>query len=326
MQKLFFTFILSISALGWGLAQNSLFNARLKLQKIDCNKKLVQVDVQIRSVDQQYNFYLGDANFRFGYDGRLFRNPTITKQHNFSRDVTNGEEYGAQNLNGSSENTTQGLLSLNIFYTGSGKKPQKVTLEWASVATIQFDLVSTNVNTTSQMVWYTPQTFPKTGLSEVVVNGNEFQLKVVNSGIFNNATIPVISEACPNLISNGPSESSVVTKPPITNPSNTSPVTSAPDSDLGGNSVEDSDLVIPEGFSPNGDGVNDVFALHNKKGVKISLQVYNRYGGLVYSNADYQNDWNGTVEDGKNVPDGTYFYIIKSTDGQTFRKALTIVR
>lgn len=327
MKKLFFTFTLSVAALSWGMAQNSFFNARLKLQKIDCNNKVMQVNVEIRSVEQQNNFFLGDANFRFGYDGRLFHNPVITKQHNFSTQATNGEEYGLQNLNGSSANTTQGLLSLNIFYIGSGKKPQKITTEWATIATIQFDIANTNVSTTSQLVWYTPQTFPKTGLSEVVANGNEFQLKVVNAGIFNSATIPVIAEACPNLTSNGPKESSVVTKPPLTTtPTTTSPVSNVPDRDLIGNTLEDGDLVIPEGFSPNGDGINDDFVLQNKKGIKLSLQVYNRYGGLVYNNPDYRNDWNGTSEEGRKLPDGTYFYIIKSTDGQTFRKALTIVR
>ncbi len=324
MQKLLFTFALYGATLGWGLAQNNFFNARLKLRKIDCTNKVLQMEVEIRSVEQKNSFYLGDANFRFGYDGRLFRRPKIVKQHNFSSEVTNGEEYGVQNLNGSSENTQQGLLSLNVFYTGSGKKPQKVTIDWMPIATIEFEI--NNTNTTSQMVWYTPQTFPKTGLSEVVANGNEFQLKVVNSGIFNDATIPVISESCPNLPSSTASEPSVVTKPPVI----TTPVPNTPGIDpmanVDNNSPEDSDLIIPEGFSPNGDGINDVFALRNKKGVKIHLQVYNRFGGLVYGSTDYRNDWNGIGEDGKSVPDGTYFYVIKSADGQQYRKALTIVR
>ncbi|MEZ4902510.1 MAG: hypothetical protein R2822_12550 [Spirosomataceae bacterium] len=47
MQKLFFTFTIYVVALGYGFAQSSFFNARLSLQKIDCNRELVQLEVQI---------------------------------------------------------------------------------------------------------------------------------------------------------------------------------------------------------------------------------------------------------------------------------------
>ena len=327
MQKLFFTVALYAATLSGALAQEAFFNARLTLKKVDCIDKRVQMDLEIRSVQKEAPFYLGDANFRFGYDGRLLSRPAIVQQHNFSREASNGQEYGVQNLNGSSENITQGLLSLNVFYTGSGQKPQKVTLEWMSIATIQFEIANTGISTPSPVLWYTPQTFPKSGLSEVVTGGNEFQLKTVKSGSFSNVTIPVISDACPGLSANSSSGPSVVTKPPITN--NSDPLVTAPEADPIANvdiGIDDNDLAIPEGFSPNGDGVNDVFALRNKKGIKINLQVYNRLGFLVYSNADYRNDWDGLDGNGKEVSEGTYFYIIKTANGQSFRRAFTIAR
>jgi len=327
MQKLFFTVALYVAALSTGLAQEPFYNARLKLRKVDCNLKQLQMDVEIRALQKESVFYLGDANFRFGYDGRLLYRPTLVEQHNFSREAANGQEYGVQNLNGSSENLTQALLSLNVFYTGSGQKPQKVSLDWMSIATIQFDIDKASLSTPSQVVWYTPQTFPKTGLSEVIPGNHEFQLKAVKSGTFTNAEIPVISEVCPNLALGSSADPSVVIKPPITTPTPDPPT--VPEADPianADNQAEDVDLVIPDGFSPNGDGINDVFTLQNRKGVKVSLQIYNRYGGLVYSNADYRNDWAGLTEDGKATPDGTYFSVIKSGDGQNYRKALTIVR
>lgn len=326
MQKLFFTVALYVAALSTGLAQEPFFNARLKLRKVDCNLKQVQMEVEIRSVQKESTFYLGDANFRFGYDGRLLYRPTLVQQHNFSREAANGQEYGVQNLNGSSENLTQALLSLNIFYTGTGQKPQKVSLDWMTVATIQFEIDKASISTPSQVVWYTPQTFPKTGLSAVISNGNEFQLKVVKSGTFTNAEIPVISEVCPNLASNSSVNLSVVTKPPITKKPDAGTVPEADPIANVDNRVEDGDLIVPDGFSPNGDGINDVFTLQNKKGGKVSLEIYNRYGGLIYSNADYRNDWSGLTEDGKLTPEGTYFSVIKSGDGQNYRKTLTIVR
>lgn len=327
MQKLFFTVALLVAAFSTGQAQEPFYNARLQLRKVDCNEKKVQMDVEIRSVQQDPAFYLGDANFRFGYDGRLLYRPRLVQQHNFSREAANGQEYGVQNLTGSSENLTQALLSLNVFYTGSGHKPQQVSLDWMPIATIEFEIDNAGLSTPSPVLWYTPQTFPKTGLSEVITGGNEYQLKVVKSGTFTNAEIPVISEVCPNLASGSSANPSVVTKPPVTTP--TPDPSTVPETDPIANvdnQVDDVDLVIPDGFSPNGDGINDVFTLKNKKGVKVSLEIYNRYGGLVYSNADYRNDWAGLTEEGKATPDGTYFSVIKSGDGQNYRKALTIVR
>lgn len=326
MQKLIFSVALYVATLSTGLAQESFYNARLKLRKVDCTLKQVQLDVEIRSVQKEPAFYLGDANFRFGYDGRLLYHPTLAKQHNFSRETANGQEYGVQNMNGSSENLTQALLSLNIFYTGSGQKPQKVSLDWMPVATIQFDIANTGLNTPSPVLWYTPYTFPKTGLSQVVPSKGEYELKVVKSGTFTNSEIPVISEACPNLSSNSSISPSTVKKPPITKTPDTGTVPEAAPIANVDNQIEEMDLVIPDGFSPNGDGINDVFILQNKKGVKVSLQIYDRYGGLVYSNADYRNDWRGLTENGKMAPDGTYFSVIKSGDGQNYCKALTIVR
>jgi gliding motility-associated-like protein len=75
-------------------------------------------------------------------------------------------------------------------------------------------------------------------------------------------------------------------------------------------------IFIPEGFSPNGDGSYDVFAILNLKGLNANVQIYNRWGNLVYSNENYQNDWNGTANQGlvlfgEELPEGTYYYIIQ---------------
>lgn len=69
-----------------------------------------------------------------------------------------------------------------------------------------------------------------------------------------------------------------------------------------------SDLFIPSGFSPNGDGINDFWQIVGiDKYPKISLNIYNRLGVKVFSSDNYKNDWNGFFN-GVKVPDGTYFY------------------
>jgi gliding motility-associated-like protein len=81
------------------------------------------------------------------------------------------------------------------------------------------------------------------------------------------------------------------------------------------------DVFIPEGFSPDGDGRNDQFVIYYTQGRTVSLEVYNRWGNLVYKNNNYLNDWNGTANQGtilygEALPESTYYYLI-NIDGET---------
>ena len=82
-------------------------------------------------------------------------------------------------------------------------------------------------------------------------------------------------------------------------------------------SITSFDLVvcrIPEGFSPNNDGYNDTFKL---KGYDVkTIKVYNRYGNLVYSSTNYNDNWEGQSNDGNKLPVGTYFYHIIYDENQ----------
>ncbi|MDR0229600.1 MAG: choice-of-anchor J domain-containing protein [Flavobacteriaceae bacterium] len=70
---------------------------------------------------------------------------------------------------------------------------------------------------------------------------------------------------------------------------------------------------IPKGFSPNGDGINDVFDL-SLHGV-TNIKVFNRLGIEVYSfQGTYTNQWNGKSNTGKDLPSGTYYYVIQAYD------------
>ncbi|ALM47847.1 hypothetical protein AMR72_02400 [Flavobacterium psychrophilum] len=69
---------------------------------------------------------------------------------------------------------------------------------------------------------------------------------------------------------------------------------------------------IQRGISPNGDDMNDWFDL---TGLDVRhLIIYNRYGKDVYSRLGYVKEWGGQDKDGKELPDGTYFYAIEKTD------------
>lgn len=83
------------------------------------------------------------------------------------------------------------------------------------------------------------------------------------------------------------------------------------------------DLIVPQIFSPNGDGKNDVFEI---KGIEVfpnnQVNIFNRWGSLIYSKKGYNNEWNGSanVKDafgtGK-LPSGTYFVVIDFGDNLT---------
>jgi gliding motility-associated-like protein len=77
---------------------------------------------------------------------------------------------------------------------------------------------------------------------------------------------------------------------------------------------------IPNIFTPNGDNVNDwleIPCLDSGFFDKNSLVVYNQWGDKVYEASPYSNDpdkaWRGTLdgEDGKDLPDGVYFFVFK---------------
>ncbi len=80
---------------------------------------------------------------------------------------------------------------------------------------------------------------------------------------------------------------------------------------------------VPNVITPNGDGQNDLFVITGLSYHPNSiLYVYNRWGQLVYSNMDYQNDW-----DGGNLTPSIYYYVLILTDGtqpDTFQGHLNI--
>lgn len=73
-------------------------------------------------------------------------------------------------------------------------------------------------------------------------------------------------------------------------------------------------LVVPNVFTPNSDGVNDVFEV---TGIEIyidpNLEVYNRWGQLVYKSEQYDNTWDGRDMNGNELSDGTYYYLLNAT-------------
>jgi gliding motility-associated-like protein len=72
-------------------------------------------------------------------------------------------------------------------------------------------------------------------------------------------------------------------------------------------------LVIPNVFSPNDDGINDFFSVKSTGIVNLSCDIFDRWGLKLYSWNGVNGFWDGTEKSHKAV-DGTYFYVIQTTD------------
>jgi gliding motility-associated-like protein len=85
---------------------------------------------------------------------------------------------------------------------------------------------------------------------------------------------------------------------------------------------------IPTAFSPNGDGVNDVWRLEGLHTYynKVEIEVYDRWGTLVFSSKGYEQPWDGTYK-GKPLPVDSYHFIIRLNGGErTLTGQVTIVK
>jgi gliding motility-associated-like protein len=79
------------------------------------------------------------------------------------------------------------------------------------------------------------------------------------------------------------------------------------------------DLLIPDGFSPNGDSINDVFDILFLDDLypKFKLSIYNRYGNILYEGDINSPKWDGTGKNNDtNLPVGVYFYTLEFNDGE----------
>lgn len=95
----------------------------------------------------------------------------------------------------------------------------------------------------------------------------------------------------------------------------------------------DSIVNLPNTITPNGDGLNDqlifdFIELNPEQFDKTEMTIFNRWGEVIFEAQPYQNNWDGTTADGKKLPEGTYYYIMRLNvpDGNIFRGSVTVLR
>ncbi len=89
-------------------------------------------------------------------------------------------------------------------------------------------------------------------------------------------------------------------------------------------------IIIPNIFSPNGDGINDEFFIPNTGMNSLNCDIFNRWGQLLHSITAPNQGWDGITPNGDKAPDGTYMYILQAQglDGKTYKQqgTVTLVR
>jgi len=235
---------------------------------------------------------------------------TYTLQHNT---ITNGNAYVDADVQ-------------IVQYAGSGNWLGDVTtLEAAGVHTREDILMVAGV--ADEGSWFTKLTEKEDVGPEVddgeatVVSGESTQINVLENAVPGSSPIVVSSVR----ITRQPANGTVVVNADGS-------ITYTPDSDFVGEdsfeyevadenglvsvatiaiTVTPKPLRIPNVFTPNGDGQNDVFEVEGIEGFdRIEVIVINRWGNEVYRNDDYHNDWGGG-----NLNEGTYYYRIITHKG-----------
>ncbi|MBL4586047.1 MAG: gliding motility-associated C-terminal domain-containing protein [Flavobacteriales bacterium] len=73
-------------------------------------------------------------------------------------------------------------------------------------------------------------------------------------------------------------------------------------------------IIIPNVFTPNNDGFNDVFDIRTSDVGEFNMEIYNRWGNMVYENTSPLISWDGRNMAGVQMPGGTYFFVISKAE------------
>lgn len=80
--------------------------------------------------------------------------------------------------------------------------------------------------------------------------------------------------------------------------------------------IDARDIIFPNVFTPNGDGVNDIFSFRGEKIKTFECFIYNRWGQIIYQWDAPVGGWDGRSIAGKEHPNGTYYYTLKAVDNE----------
>jgi gliding motility-associated-like protein len=88
-------------------------------------------------------------------------------------------------------------------------------------------------------------------------------------------------------------------------------------------------VFVPSAFSPDNDGHNDMLRVDGNNITSMTLQIYNRWGTLVFETSDQSMGWDGTYQ-GADLPPDVYGYYLQCTcdggDSALLKGNITLLR
>lgn len=93
--------------------------------------------------------------------------------------------------------------------------------------------------------------------------------------------------------------------------------------------VVEPEVIIPNIFTPNADGLNDLYLVDGKGILEVKMNIFNRWGQLIFETEQMKTGWDGRTNSGIEVPSGTYYYVIEVTTTsktETFTGYLSLLR
>ncbi len=84
-------------------------------------------------------------------------------------------------------------------------------------------------------------------------------------------------------------------------------------------------IFVPNVFSPNGDGMNDLFLISSDGIIEFDLVIYNRWGQVIFSTSAPEIAWDGRTSAGEPASEGTYYYtLVAKSDGADYSQQGTV--
>ena len=77
-----------------------------------------------------------------------------------------------------------------------------------------------------------------------------------------------------------------------------------------------SEIWVPNVFTPNGDGTNEIFKPVTTEIQKLTMYIYNRWGEMIFETSDINGGWDGKFH-GNDVPTGVYFWLIRYNENRS---------
>ena len=235
------------------------------------------------------------------------QNPQAGVSYNWYTVATGGTA-----INTGTSYTIPGLTTTTTYYvdassvTGCTRTPRTAVTVTVNPTIAQPDVSASQVSITSITFSWAP--VPGATGYMVSVNGGAYQLPSSGAGGLSH-TISGLSA--------GTTVSIQVIALGVSNCQNSNPGTASATT-LNGK------VFIPNAFSPNADGTNDVFLVYANQGTiaGLDMKIFNQWGELVFESSDQGRGWDGTYK-GKAQPCGVYMYVIKiqlAAGGEIIRK------